>query len=54
MLYFSLIKCINKKNRMYKKLIKHWTTENLNFIKNIKIFVHLYCVGLNIYIIHLK
>ena len=26
-LYFRLIKCINKKNRIYKKLIKHWITE---------------------------
>ena len=35
-LYFSLIKCINKKNRMYKKLIKHWTTEKFKFYKKYK------------------
>ena len=35
-LYFSLIKCINKKNSMYKKLIKHWTTEKFKFYKKYK------------------
>ena len=35
-LYFSLIKCINKKNRMYKKLLKLWTTDKFKFYKKYK------------------
>ena len=38
-LYFSLIKCINKKNKMYKKLIKHLTMEKFNFYKKYKIIL---------------
>ena len=32
-LYSSLIKCINKTNKMYKKIIKHRTTEKCNYYK---------------------
>ena len=35
-LYFCLIKCINKQNILYKKLIKYWTMDKFNFYKKYK------------------
>ena len=35
-IYTSIIKFINKKNKMYKKIIKHKTTEKFNYYMKYK------------------